>query len=189
MPAKKTPAPPAVVYQLKITLRGVRPPIWRRVLVADTITLRKLHLLIQALMGWEDEHLHQFDIGGEKYGEATVEGYRRVRDENKVKLGELVTEAKAKFLYTYDFSVNWEFDIVVEEITPPQPEHVLPLCVKGKRAAPPEHIGGTWGYQALLEAKENPRHPERTRFADLIAAYDPEALDLEAANQRLRKLK
>jgi hypothetical protein len=188
MPAKKT-TPPNAVYQLKITLRGVRPPIWRRVLVGDTITLGRLHALIQALMGWEDEHLHQFDIGGEKYGEATVEGYRRVRDEHKFKLGELVTETKAKFLYLYDFSVNWEFEILVEEITPPQPDQVLPLCSKGKRAAPPEHIGGAWGYQALLEAKENPRHPERTRFAELIAAYDPEALDIDAINGRLRKLK
>jgi hypothetical protein len=188
MPAKKM-ASPAAVYQLKITLRGVRPPIWRRVLVGDTTTLRKVHAVIQAVMGWEDEHLHQFDIGGEKYGEATVEGYRRVRDENKSTLGELVTEPKAKFAYTYDFSVNWEFEVQVEEITPPQPEQVLPQCTKGKRAAPPEHIGGTWGYQALLEAKENPRHPERIRFAELIAAYDPEAFDYDAANARLRKLR
>jgi hypothetical protein len=187
MPKKS--APPSAVYQLKVTLRGIRPPIWRRVLVGDTITLARLHAVVQSLMGWEDEHLHQFEVSGERYGEATVEGYRRVRDEHKFKLGELVGEAKAKFTYIYNFSVNWEFDILLEEITPLQEGQVLPLCVKGKRAAPPEHIGGTWGYQALLEAKENPRHPERSRFADLIAAYDPETFDMEAINQRLRKLK
>lgn len=188
MPAKKT-APPNAVYQLKITLRGIRPPIWRRMLVADTITLGKLHAAIQALMGWEGEHLHQFNIADTMYGEATVEGYRRVRDEHKFKLCEVAPEAQAKFAYTYDFSVNWEFEIVVEEIIPPQADQVLPQCTKGKRAAPPELIGGTWGYQALLEAKANPRHPERTRFAELIASYDPEAFDQEAANQRLKKLK
>jgi len=101
----------------------------------------------------------------------------------------LVTAAKARFTYVYDFSVNWEFELLVEEITPPAPAQVLPLCIKGKRAAPPEHIGGAWGYQALLEAKENPRHPERLRFAELIAAYDPAAFDIDAANERLRKLK
>lgn len=188
MPAKKAPAPPAAVYQLKITLNGVRPPIWRRVLVADNTTLARLHAVIQALMGWEDEHLHQFDIDGERFGEATVEGYRRVRDEHKFKLSE-VAAAEAKFTYLYDFSVNWEFTVVVEEVNPPAADQVLPLCIKGKRAAPPEHIGGVWGYQALLEAKANPRHPERTRFAELIAAYDPEALDVAAVNARLRKLR
>ena len=188
MPPKKT-TPPNAVYQLKITLRGVRPPIWRRVLVADTTTLGKLHAVIQALMAWDDEHLHQFEIGDDRYGEATVEGYRRVRDEHKFKLNEVAPAEGAKFTYLYDFSVNWIFDIVVEEITPPAADQILPLCIKGKRAAPPEHIGGTWGYQALLEAKANPRHPERTRFAELIAAYDAEAFDQDAANGRLRKLR
>lgn len=187
--ATKKSTPPNSTYGLKLTLRGVRPLIWRRLLVGDTVTLGKLHAIVQAAMGWEDEHLHQFEIGGDRYGEATVEGYRRVRDEHKVHLGELITAPLAKFTYTYDFSVNWEFDLLVEEIAPPQAGQLLPLCVKGKRAAPPEQIGGTWGYQALLEAKANPRHPERERFAKLVADYDPEAFDIEAINARLRKLK
>jgi hypothetical protein len=85
--------------------------------------------------------------------------------------------------------VNWEFELTVEEITSPEDGQVLPQCLKGKRAAPPEHIGGAWGYQALLEAKENPRHPERVRFAELIAAYDPDLVDLEAINLRLKKVR
>jgi hypothetical protein len=188
MPTKKS-TPPNSVYTLKVTLRGVRPPIWRRVLVGDTITLGQLHAVIQALMGWEDEHLHQFTIGSETYGEATVEGYRRVRDEHLVKLGELVPTVPAKFTYTYNFSVIWEFELTVEGIAAPQEGQVLPLCIKGKRAAPPERIGGAWGYQALLEARENPRHPERIRFAELIAAYDPEAVDMDAINERLKRIK
>lgn len=188
MPTKKA-APPNSVYGLKMTLRGVRPQIWRRLLVADTATLGKLHVILQAVMGWEDEHLHQFEINGERYGEATVEGYRRVRDEHKVQLGEVITAPQTKFTYTYDFSVNWEFELLVEEIAPPQAGQLLPQCIKGKRAAPPEQVGGTWGYQALLEAKANPRHPERLRFAELIANYDPETLDLDGINQRLKKLK
>jgi hypothetical protein len=188
MPTKKT-TPPNAVYTLKVTLKGVRPPIWRRVLVADTTTLFQLHAVIQALMGWEDEHLHQFKINGELYGEASVEGYSRVRDEKKVRLGELLPTTPAKFTYTHDFSVNWEFELTVEEITPPSDGQVLPQCIKGKRAAPPEHIGGAWGYQALLEAKENPRHPERVRFAELIAAYDPDLVDIETINLRLKKVR
>jgi hypothetical protein len=188
MASKKTVSP-TTVYTLKITLRGVKPLIWRRMVVGDTTTLWKLHKLLQALLGWGDEHLHQFNVGGELYGEATVEGYRRVKDEKRVTLGELLPEAPAKFAYVHDFSVNWEFDIQVEEITPLQEGQVLPQCLKGKRAAPPEHVGGAWGYMALLEAKANPRHPERTHFAELIATYDPDALDLEAVNARLKKVK
>jgi hypothetical protein len=188
MPSKKI-APPNAVYTLKVTLKGIRPPMWRRVLVADTTTLAQLHAVIKALMGWEDEHLHQFNINDELFGEASVEGYSRVRDEKKFKIGELLPMAPAKFNYTYDFSVNWEFELTVEEIAPPEDGQVLPQCLKGKRAAPPEHIGGAWGYQALLEAKENPRHPERVRFAELIATYDPDLVDIEATNLRLKKVR
>ena len=188
MASKKSTLPNSV-YTLKVTLRGVKPPIWRRLQVADTTTMAQLHKIIQALMGWEDEHLHQFTIGTDVYGEASVEGYRRVRDEKRFKLGELVPAAPAKFAYLYDFSVNWEFEVAVEEITPPVEGQLLPLYQKGKRAAPPELIGGAWGYQALLEAKENPRHPERERFAELIANYDPDAVDMDAINRRLKKVK
>jgi hypothetical protein len=187
--ASKKPTPPSAVYTLKVSLRGVKPALWRRVLVGDTIPLLRLHRVFQALMGWGDKHLHQFSIGGELFGEASVEGFSRIKDEKRFTLGELLPAAPAKFVYTYDFSVNWEFEVLVEEIAPPAEGQVLPQCIKGKRAAPPEHIGGAWGYMALLEARENPRHPERTRFAELIATYDPEAVDLEAINLRLKKVK
>ena len=77
----------------------------------------------------------------------------------------------------------------MEAILPVTPEQVLPACVTGKRACPPEGVGGAWGYGALLEAMKNPRHPERVRFARLIESYKPEASDLVAANKRLQALK
>ena len=113
-------------------------------------------------MGWEDEHLHQFTIGTEVYGEASVKGYRRVRDEKRSTLGELVPAAPAKFAYLYDFSVNWEFEVSVEEITPPVEGQVLPLCLKGKRAAPPELIGGSVGVPGAAGGEREPT-PSRTR--------------------------
>ncbi len=60
--------PSNLVYQLKITLKGVRPPIWRRIQVKSDITLHALHRTIQTVMGWEDEHLHDFNIKGVLYG-------------------------------------------------------------------------------------------------------------------------
>ena len=52
------------VYQLKISLRDARPPIWRRVLVDSSEPLGILHYTIQAAMGWEDDHLHHFTVNG-----------------------------------------------------------------------------------------------------------------------------
>jgi hypothetical protein len=188
MPTKKAP-PPAAVYQLKVTLKGIRPPIWRRVLVPDNIVLAQLHAVVQTVMGWEDSHMHSFKIEGLEYGEPSIDSYVTVKDERRFTLGELVTKVKAKFLYTYDFGDNWEHELQLEEILPVVADQRLPVCVTGKRAGPPENVGGAWGYQALLEARDNPRHPERQNFAELIASYDPNAFDVAAINARLRKLK
>lgn len=187
--AAKKPLAPTNVYVLKITLNGIRPPIWRRIAVGDNVTLLKLHKIIQAVMGWEDYHLHQFEIDGSTYGEPQVEGFRTIKDERRFALGQVVTKVKAKFKYEYDFGDDWQHEIVVEEIIPYQEGQPLPACLKGKRAAPPEDIGGPWGYYALLEARGNPRHPEYANFGELIAAYDPEAFDLEAINAALVKLR
>ncbi|MBK8051478.1 MAG: plasmid pRiA4b ORF-3 family protein [Anaerolineales bacterium] len=94
-----------------------------------------------------------------------------------------------KFRYTYDFGDGWEHEIEVEEIQAVDPEQKLPQCIKGKRACPPEHIGGAWGYQALLEAKAKPTHPERKNFERYIETYNPEAFDLDMVNQKLAKIK
>ena len=187
--APKKPAPPNAVYQLKITLRGIRPPIWRRVLVGDTLTLLQLHRVIQAAMGWEDTRLHRFTINSELYGEPSTEGFYRDKDERKSTLGETAPDVKSKFRYEYDLSDEWDHEVEVEAILSVTPEQVLPACVTGKRACPPEGVGGAWGYGALLEAMKNPRHPERVRFARLIESYKPEASDLVAANKRLQALK
>lgn len=66
MPAKKS-ASSAHIYQLKITLRDFRPPIWRRVLVPADFTLAKLHWVIQHAMGWTNSHLHHFRVGETYY--------------------------------------------------------------------------------------------------------------------------
>ena len=187
--ASKKSAPPNAVYQLKITLRGVRPPIWRRVLVGDTVTLHQLHRVFQAALGWQDTRLHRFTVAEEFYGEPSTEGFYRVRDERKATLAEVAPAAKTKFRYEYDLSDEWVHDVEVEAILPVTPDQPLPHCIAGKRACPPEGIGGAWGYGALLEAMQNPRHPERTRFARLIETFKPEACDLAAINQRLGKLK
>lgn len=183
---KETAAqPPTAVYQIKVTLRGVRPPIWRRVLVGDNVTLHQLHDMIQAAMGWHDTHLHRFTVNGELYGEPSTEGFYRVKDDRKTTLAEVAPAAKSKLRYEYDLTDQWEHEVEVEAVLPVTPDQALPRCVVGKRACPPEGVGGAWGYAALLEAMKNPRHPERQRFAKLIETYQPDKFDLAEANRRL----
>ena len=108
------------IYQLKITLKDFRPPIWRRVQVKSNITLGKLHQIIQASMGWTNSHLHGFSIGGVEYGQPLPELDLEIKNEQKVKLSKVVTGEK-KFLYTYDMGDSWEHEILVEKVLPYDP--------------------------------------------------------------------
>src|SRR5690349_8242413 len=95
------------VYQIKINLTGSKPPIWRRVHVRGDTSLAKLHMILQVTMGWEDCHLHQFVVNNEYYGVPDPDfeffGFGVVKDEKKVKLGQIVPMEKARFTYEYDF--------------------------------------------------------------------------------------
>jgi Plasmid pRiA4b ORF-3-like protein len=177
------------VYQLKITLKHIRPPIWRRVLVPGGFSLGQLHNVIQvAMAGWHGGHLHEFEIDGEHYGEPPSPGEDwgvAIVNEAKVKLDDVLGE-KSKFLYTYDFGDDWRHEIVVEKVVPIDPKVTYPICVKGKRVCPPEDCGGPWGYAELLEILANPRHPEyKSRREWLIGDFDAELFDLEDVNEAL----
>jgi hypothetical protein len=104
MPPRQPAANP-MIYQLKITLRDIKPPIWRRVQVKSEITLGELHNIIQTAMGWCGGHLHLFEIRGMEYGQPAPEFDWYVEDEKKVKLSRVVTGEKFKFRYTYDMCV------------------------------------------------------------------------------------
>ncbi|WP_330911095.1 plasmid pRiA4b ORF-3 family protein [Nostoc sp. UHCC 0870] len=103
------------VYQLKITLKNIRPPIWRRIQVLSSTTLEQLHLIVQEVMGWDNYHMHQFSIAGIDYGQTQREF--NVRSEKTVKLSQVVKSEKFKFSYTYDFGDSWEHEILVEKRT------------------------------------------------------------------------
>jgi hypothetical protein len=176
---------PGQVYQLKITLKDIRPPIWRRVQVQDC-SLGKLHEIVQTCMGWGDCHLHAFEIGGEQYGPPDPDGMMEYADERKLKLSRVVNAGLTKFTYTYDFGDNWEHTIQVEKTLPAEPGVRYPRCVAGKRACPPEDCGGPWGYGDFLEAIENPKHPEHEDRLEWVGSeFDPEAFDIDAVNERL----
>lgn len=114
--APKTSAQTNII-RLKVTLRGVKPPVWRRLLMPGTTTLNQLHTAIQAAMGWRDCHLHVFDIGGEPFGDRR--SVDDVGDEKRPTLNGLLRSSVVRFGYTYDFGDHWEHTIAFEKSEPP----------------------------------------------------------------------
>jgi hypothetical protein len=186
------PAPQAV-YQLKVTLDGIRPLIWRRIQVRVDISLFKLHKILQEVMGWQDYHLHRFEIEGESYSvisrEADMLGDDFI-DEKKVRLNRVIPGEKFKFAYEYDFGDSWYHTILVEKILQPKEELKHPICLKGKRSAPQEDCGGTSGYVHVLRAFRNPKHPDHEDIMNwLEEGYDPERFNVHEVNERLIKIR
>jgi hypothetical protein len=178
------------VYQLKISIDNIRPPVWRRVLVSDRSTLLDLHFVIQAAFDWLGYHLHEFSIGGVTFGDPAIDefGDFDLQDEAGVRLSRLNLEKGDRFRYQYDFGDSWYHTLLVEQVLPYERGMKLPLCIQGKRARPPEDVGGPWGYQNFLAAIRDPQHEEHAQFMEWIGgAFDPEEFDLEAVNKRLRQ--
>lgn len=183
-------AAPGRVYRLKITLKGSKPPIWRRVELADDITLARLHRIIQAAMGWTDSHLHMFSVGRTSYGVPDPDYDEDVRDERRVRLSQLLTAPKQKLSYEYDFGDSWTHEVLLEQALAPEPGVRYPRCTAGKRACPPEDCGGVWGYAEFVEAIADPEHPQHEELLEWVGGeFDPELLELDAINAELRSLR
>ncbi len=178
------------IFQLKISLLGIEPGIWRRVLVPDSLTLRELHAVIQGAMGWQDCHLHMFDIGGRQFeipeddGRGPAPDYE---DERAHRLGALV-RVRSRFLYNYDFGDDWDHSVKVEKAAPPDPGRLdsagrfAPQCTGGARACPPEDCGGPYAYPELLEALADPGNPAYRELAEWADGFEPEFFDLRETN-------
>lgn len=183
MAGKKT----RVLYQLKVTLRDVHPPIWRCIQVWDETTLAQLHRILQIAIGWEDAHLHEFHIGPEVYGMPDPDDERTVIDERRHRLREVVPQVGTSFEYVYDFGDNWRHELLLEKVVPPDPEPQYPRCLAGERRAPPEDVGGPLGYADYLEAMTDARHEEHESMLEWRGPFDSELFSLAAVNRRLQK--
>jgi hypothetical protein len=184
----KSPTHIGNVYQLKVTLEEVGPPVWRLLDVPGDITLAKLHSFIQLAMGWLDYHLHEFRIGEVAYGEPDPEfdNDLEVKDDRRVRLDRAVDGVGVEFAYVYDFGDGWTHRVVVEHIHPHEPRIRYPRVLAGARACPPEDVGGPYGYIDFLEAIADPKHPEHDAMIDWVgSAFDPEAFDVDARNRDL----
>lgn len=193
MPPKKSAVPPEVL-QLKITLLGTMPPIWRRLLVPAACTLEQLHDVLQAAMGWQDCHMHEFSAGHRHFGTPNPEdrlmGMPPVENERTVRLSSVLGRVGAKAIYTYDMGDSWEHGIVLEKRLSVDPGTAYPVCTGGERACPPEDCGGIGGFYDLLDALGDPTHEQHDELLDWVGDdYDPDALSIEEVNRMLTPLR
>ncbi len=181
MPPKKQ------VFQFKITLKDIKPPIWRCIQVPSSFTFWDLHIAIQDAMGWLDCHLHEFripDITGktlsfgipdEEFDDDFLPGW-------KSRVSRFLNLERPVFEYVYDFGDNWRHKVELEKVLPVEPGKEYPRCLKGKRACPPEDCGGPWGYQDLLEILEDPQHEQHADMKSWVTSinegpFNPEEFD------------
>ncbi len=179
-----------VIYQLKVVLQEIDPPIWRRVHVSEDSTLGQLHSTLQIVMGWEDYHLHEFRIGRHVYSVPDPDDdmyERKVIDERRKRLRDVVSQVGTQFVYAYDFGDDWRHDLLLEAILLPETDQQYPRCIAGERRGPPEDVGGTSGYQEYLEAMADPEHEEHENMLQWRGPRDPEAFSLTGVNQQLQK--
>jgi hypothetical protein len=177
-PPPGTPAK-ATVCQLRISLRYVDdPPVWRRVLVPATYTLDHLHHVIQLAMGWEHSHLHMFSTRLGEYGVPDPD--LECGDQTDVTVADVLPRKRSTLVYTYDFGDGWEHDVVVEDKRPVAPDDLLPSCVAGEGACPPEDCGGPWGYADLKEILADPDHEEHFGRLDWMGLDEPGDFDAAA---------
>ena len=185
--ATRKARPTTEVYQLKISLKGSRPLIWRRVQVTGDIALSGLHHIIQTAMGWDTGHLHVFTINGVDYGEMDMPEIPDWEDEELVEFRQVAAAGVRRFRYEYDLGDSWQHEITIEKILPLDPAVRYPVCLKGENACPPEDCGGIGGYYDMLAALADPDDPEHEHYLEWLGdEFDPEAFDLEAANRTLR---
>lgn len=172
-------------YQLKITLDGIQPPIWRRLEVLGNATLDELHDIFQVAMGWCNCHLHQFTAEGTHYGPEDPEAWEPMVDEKSARLDQVLPKQGDRMIYEYDFGDGWTHKVVVEEIKPADSgSKRYPLVTGGKRACPPEDCGGVFGYGDLLQVLADPKHPEHEEMKEWCDGdFDPEAFDMQQANR------
>jgi hypothetical protein len=179
------------IARVRIELDGTEPPIWRRVDVPLTTSLRGLHEVIQAVMLFEDCHLFQFDIGTRRYGIPDPEWDHEppILEAKNIRVGALVERAIVQFSYTYDFGDNWQHSVTIEAVTAADPALDYPRFADGARRAPPEDVGGIPGFEEFTDAMTNQRHPERKRLTTWYGrAFDPTDIDVPTINARIGKL-
>nr|WP_302976207.1 SEC-C metal-binding domain-containing protein [Enterocloster clostridioformis] len=177
-------------YQLKITIKGSKPPIWRRVVVPEQFTFCQLHQAIQGAFGWCNYHLHKFEF--KKPGLLIRETWEeddlaesRGCDvlEEGTQIGTLITE-NPRFIYTYDFGDTWEHQILMEKEV--EYEYSYPQVLKYKGDNIPEDCGGIGGYYDLLDKLDDPEAEDHDLMEEWACQQGMGEYDLDEVNANLK---
>lgn len=180
----------AGIAHLKVQLDDVKPDIVRRLEVPLAIRLDRLHLVLQAAMGWTNSHLYEFrarDIGwgipDPDFGDGPL-------DARKARLGDIVEDTDARSLqYLYDFGDGWEHTVRIERVTEPLAGITYPRLIDATGRCPPEDVGGPWGYREFLDAINDPDHEEHAERLEWIGGpFDPAAIDLQVLTNAIDSL-
>jgi len=178
-----------LLYEIKVELKEIEPPIWRIIQVPSRTSLLRLHRVLQRAMGWTNSHLHLFEIDGKLYGEPDTEWDFEVLDSRKMILENIFSKGMTSFLYEYDLGDSWRHEITLLGTVEREAEEKL-ACTAGARACPPEDCGGTMGYYELLVALSDPDHEEHDAMLEWVGGeFDPNAFDTATIDRELKRLR
>ncbi|MCD4651048.1 MAG: plasmid pRiA4b ORF-3 family protein [Candidatus Cloacimonetes bacterium] len=176
-------------YLLRIKLMRISPDIWRSFIVPTNIPLHYLHIIIQSVMGWDNNHMYEFQFNKKTRITGTPVGLEDTGGMKNPKLSDFLRKAGNKFIYWYDFGDDWYHEITLKKIQDIDPKQKFPIvCVDGARACPPEDCGGPPGYSHFCEVVKNHGTEE---YSELIEwwgeEYDPEEFDVNEVNELLNE--
>ncbi len=150
-------------YEIKIELMEVEPAVWRRFVVPAEISLDRLHDVIQIVMGWQDEHLHEFNFGKHRYVEIIDDEFddKETFLEGTVRLNKHFKKKGDSCIYVYDFGDSWSHRLTLENSDFKRSEDDFEMwCLEGDRACPPEDVGGPPGYEEFCKIIKSPKNKE-----------------------------
>ncbi len=179
-----------MAHKLNIVLSGSEPKIYRKVIVPEKFTFDQLHEVIQIVMGWENYHMYQFNLGAPYnsdkiglpneddedfglFGGKNHENY----DATQTYLSDILTPLfKKKLSYTYDFGDDWHHEIKI--LAKPTEDVLFPICIDGANAGPTEDCGGIYGFYDMLETINSPKKSdEKTEFMEWLGLRKGEKYD------------
>jgi hypothetical protein len=196
VPPRRTPASdgttgqeaPVAVVRLKVTLLEIVPPVWRRFQVPANFTLRRLHAVLQRVMGWNESPLHQFRAGGELFGMPSGDT-DTVKDSRWITLQDLLSLEGRTFSYAYGFGERWAHHVRIEGVAQGDRTNQSPLCLAGEGPCPPAECDGPDAYLQVLEARHKQGNPLDHAFLGPDPGFDPQAFDLDGVNAALAALR
>jgi hypothetical protein len=178
------------IATVRIALKDSDPPIWRMVEVPTSVTLKVLHDIIQVTMGWFDYHLWEMVVEGQTYGLPMDEdwGTAQRRPASRTRLRNVLRPDNTTIDYVYDFGDNWKHIVSVSDVRAADVGNSYPRFIAGERECPPEDCGGISDFYEMLQARDDPDHPEHVQVREWLDGFGPEDLDVSLIDVALKRI-